>query len=303
MVTAFRKGAAICALTTAFFALTPAYAAPGVQPGAPAGSTFAGIAAPAHFDWSEDGSEARTAQWRGRHRWGRRGWRGRRRGVDAGDVLAGAAILGGIAIIANAASDRGRPRDVVDDRYERDREWQQQREIENLRRRTREQQREIDDLRTRDYDRDEISSYDDDRDFTQDVEQRFDIDAAIDRCVEVMEIDAEISGIDSVTRTDSGWSIEGQVAGGDGFACRVDRNGQIRGLENRPVAPRYDAGFDPTPAAGQWTADRYADARASLRDDRNSDRLGADQDFYGEAVDPDLLPAYPGGPLPGEAGG
>ena len=50
------------------------------------------------------------------------GWRGYRHRdrVDAGDVLAGVLIIGGIAAIASAASNSSRNRDYRDDRYRND---------------------------------------------------------------------------------------------------------------------------------------------------------------------------------------
>lgn len=62
---------------------------------------------PADESWS---------QWRGG--WGDRRWRGRNRGVDAGDILAGVLILGGIAAVASAATNsarRGDDRSFNDD--------------------------------------------------------------------------------------------------------------------------------------------------------------------------------------------
>ncbi|PXW78448.1 hypothetical protein C7451_102119 [Blastomonas natatoria] len=47
-----------------------------------------------------------ASQWRGG--WRDRRWRGRNRGVDAGDILAGVLILGGIAAVASAATSNAR---------------------------------------------------------------------------------------------------------------------------------------------------------------------------------------------------
>ena len=50
-----------------------------------------------------------ASQWRGG--WNDRRWRGRNRGVDAGDILAGVLILGGIAAVASAATNSARRSD------------------------------------------------------------------------------------------------------------------------------------------------------------------------------------------------
>lgn len=54
-----------------------------------------------------------ASQWRGG--WGDRRWRGRNRGIDGGDILAGVLILGGIAAVASAATNSARRNN--DDRY------------------------------------------------------------------------------------------------------------------------------------------------------------------------------------------
>lgn len=84
--------------------MAPAMAAP-----APRG-TF--DAAPADVLGWNPGDES-VGQWRGG--WGDRRWRGRNRGVDAGDILAGVLILGGIAAVASAATNSARRNG--DDRY------------------------------------------------------------------------------------------------------------------------------------------------------------------------------------------
>ncbi|MEL6238128.1 MAG: hypothetical protein AAFQ90_05990 [Pseudomonadota bacterium] len=137
------------------------------------------------YDPDTETSEWRRCGWYGCYRRGwRRGGRHGHHGIGAGEVLAGAVIIGGIAAIANAnrrprtpevvVVERDRPRDVdvviVDSdpypqntynyRYERERyeqeraydasrqrEYELDRELEELRRRTEEQQLEIEQLR------------------------------------------------------------------------------------------------------------------------------------------------------------
>ena len=97
-------GAAGAMLVTGF---APAMAAP-----VPVGSGTADYSALADLAWDQGDEQAE--QWRGG--W-RRGWRGRNRGIDGGDILAGALILGGIAAVASAASNSSRNRNRVNDRY------------------------------------------------------------------------------------------------------------------------------------------------------------------------------------------
>lgn len=66
----------------------------------------------ADLGWGQ--SDEQASQWRGG--WRNRGWRGRNRGIDGGDILAGALIIGGIAAIASAASNPNNRRGP-NDRY------------------------------------------------------------------------------------------------------------------------------------------------------------------------------------------
>lgn len=77
----------------------PAMAAPvPTAGGAPHYSSLADLG------WGQGDEQA--SQWRGG--WRNRGWRGRNRGIDGGDILAGALIIGGIAAIASAATNSSR---------------------------------------------------------------------------------------------------------------------------------------------------------------------------------------------------
>lgn len=90
-------GAAGAMLVTGF---APALAAP-VSTGVSSNSDYSTLA-----DLAWDQGNERAEQWRGG--WGYPRWRGRNRGIDGGDILAGALILGGIAAIASAASNSAR---------------------------------------------------------------------------------------------------------------------------------------------------------------------------------------------------
>ncbi|MFN3475702.1 MAG: hypothetical protein ACK4ZW_16805 [Blastomonas sp.] len=91
--------------------LAPAMAAP-VSAGVPTAgaSDYSAIS-----DLAWDQGDEQAEQWRGG--WRNRGWRGRNRGIDGGDILAGALILGGIAAVASAASNSSRNRNGPNDRH------------------------------------------------------------------------------------------------------------------------------------------------------------------------------------------
>jgi len=123
------------------------------------------------------------------HGWRR--YRGRDR-VNAGDVLAGVLIIGGIAAIASAASkDRNEPRrypDAYPDERERYRQG---------------------DWRA----------------------QGTGMDRAVDMCVNEVERGPErVDSVDSASRTGEGWLVSGSLNTGAGFSCRIDNNGRIRDI-------------------------------------------------------------------------
>lgn len=155
-----------------------------------------------------------------------RRYRRYRRGVDAGDVLAGVLIIGGIAAIANAASKNSRDRD---ERY-RDRDYR---------------------YREPDYrDRRDERRYDDPRG----------IDGAVSRCLSEIERDVRVDQVDSVRRTGEGWQVDGRLYNGDVFTCRIGNDGRIDGIDFNGRELAYAA---PTEDR-QWSDDRYAAARARM---------------------------------------
>ncbi|MEW4468163.1 hypothetical protein AB1K62_10060 [Parasphingorhabdus sp. JC815] len=147
--------------------------------------------------WSAENDKAN--RWRGyRGHRGYRGYRGyrygrgyRRNRVDAGDVIAGILIIGGIAAIASAASKQDRNNDS-DYRYDRSRN----------------------------------NRYRDDRRNDWRYNDRYDrrsdrgtgsMDTAINICSDAAEIqaggDARVSEIESVARDGNGWRVEGALSG------------------------------------------------------------------------------------------
>lgn len=225
------------------------------------------------FDHSRFDPTAAAADWRCRG-WGcgwghRRGWRRNR--VDAGDVLIGAAVIGGIAAIVSANNNRARQRDVVIvDRDVRDRDWDQR----------------------------DTQRYDDRRAAPRGTGASG-LDNAVNQCLDRIERDVRVDTVDNVERTGAGWLVSGVLFNGSSFQCRIGNSGQIDGID-------YGGGFAVAPGAGdtpradgQWDDQRYADARVALAGTIRPDMA------VQEAVTPSVpvstaMPAYPGGPIPGE---
>jgi hypothetical protein len=274
-------------------AFTPAQAEAATPHSAPVGTmgystsflSHMGAGASDAFGASAYDTQADAAQWGWRRGWGgRRGWR-RHRGIRGGDILAGAIVLGGIAAIASAASNnRRRDRDVVI--VERDR--------------VRDYDPRIDDRR---YD-DRRYDYrpENRRSSVRDTRGGSGIDNAVSMCLNEVERDVRVDSVDGASRVSQGWIVTGSLFDGSGFACEIDNSGRISNIE-------YGRGFGSgtvtggpalAQAEGQWSDDRYEDARSRFGFGAPSE-VGQ-EDAPELAIDPDdeRLPAYPGGPLPGE---
>ena len=136
--------------------------------------------------------------------WG--GWGNHRRHhdrVDAGDVLTGILILGGIAVLVDAASKSKRER--RDDR--------------------RDYPRRADDNGQRE----QTYGYGDDN--RPEWNQGSGIDAAVSTCTsEVARGSARVDGVDSVNRDGDGWRVQGRTGNGGQFTCSVDGSGRIRNV-------------------------------------------------------------------------
>ncbi len=234
------------------------------------------------FDQSRYDPSADTADWRRCRGWrcgyGHRGWRRNR--VGAGDVLIGAAIIGGIAAIASANNRRERPRDVVI--IDRDRNPDYRDPNPDFRDRNRRDDRRVERAST----------------------GSSGLDNAVDQCLNRIERDVRVQTVDSVDRTGAGWMVSGTLFNGAPFLCRIGNNGQIDGID-------YVGGISSAPASGsydragsQWDDQRYADARLAMGGFAQPQAeapasAGLPQQPL-SAPGPDRLPAYPGGPIPGE---
>lgn len=119
--------------------------------------------------------------------------------VDAGDVLAGILIIGGIAAIASAASNAGKQKVRKPDYRQPEPSW-----------------------------RDDSPAY-------QDGDQRplwgagTGIDQAVNRCVdEVSRGRDAVDTVDSAQREGEVWRVQGRVSSGAVFSCSIDGDGRIR---------------------------------------------------------------------------
>jgi hypothetical protein len=209
--------------------------------------------------------------------WGR-GWR--RRGPSAGEVLAGVAIIGGIAAIASAASNNRRNRDVVviDRDRNPDRRNPQWREV--------------------------------DRRSNPRSSGAAGLDGAVSQCLDVIERDVRVGEVEVVQRTAQGWLVGGSLFNGAGFECRIGNDGRIETIN-------YGAGgvLGAAPATGQWDDSRYAAARLAAAPSQPSPEGGIEM-FSPPAssvagaptagqqplvpLTAQRLPRYPGGPIEGE---
>lgn len=122
------------------------------------------------------------------------------------------------------------------------------------------------------------------------------IGRAVDMCLAAIErARGRVERIEQATRDARGWHVSGIGADGACFSCRIGSDGRIETLD---LGGSYETH---APPAGYG---QHADAvYARLREERRVSPAGPDEaapgyDFGNE----EPLPAYPGGPLPGEEG-
>lgn len=154
-----------------------------------------------------------------------RRWRHRDR-VDAGDVIAGVAVLGVIAAVASAASNADRDRTY---RYPQRYPYPDGR-----------------------YDYRSNSA-----DWRAD--QSRGLDRAADMCVREGERNSAIDAVDSVQRTGSGWHVSGRLRGGSPFTCTIGNDGRIEGVDYDRQGAFADRQWDDDRyAAARQAQDGYA---------------------------------------------
>jgi len=149
----------------------------------------------------------------------------RRNRIDAGDVIAGVLVLGGIAAIASAASSNNR------------------------------------NDRDRNYDR----RYEDRRDYDRRGDSRSTgsrgLDNAVSQCVARIERDVRVDTVNSVDRNGKGWIVTGSLYNGEGFSCRIGNDGRIDRVD---YAGGY-SGADASGSDNQWSDEDYYRARQAMR--------------------------------------
>lgn len=257
-----RFGASVGLAAALSMAATPAFAAELpqgiVKQDAPGSAMFADFDT-SPFDTTTIDGDTQVSEWRGRG-W-RRGWRRHRR-VDAGDVLAGVLIIGGIAAVASAASKNNR----------RDRDYDYE--------------------RRRDERKDRIRGNDGTRG----------LDRAVDQCVNRIQQDVRVDSVDSVDRTAQGWVVTGSLFNGTAFTCAIDNNGRIDAVDYGDLGSANLRGVSDNRQVedNQWDDDRYIAARQSKRGPQPYRTSGTRSDQPLVPLSSDRQPAYPGGPLPGD---
>ncbi len=256
-IRALALAGALAGTLTSAPAMAAASAAPAAIPSAFATSQFVPLSVTSGYDcW-------RRCGWGHDRRW-------RRDRVDAGDVILGAVLIGGIAAIINSESRRDRDRDVVvveRDPYIRDRDYR------------------------------------DDHRAPPRASSASGLDNAANMCVDRIERDQRVDTVDNVARTASGWQVTGVLASGGSFDCRIGNDGRIETVN-------YGEGFAASAASadGQWSDDTYAAARSAIGGTARPDmavqettvRLAQGPASAAPGTVSDRIPAYPGGPIPGE---
>jgi hypothetical protein len=212
--------------------------------------------APSAYDHERDTAE-RYRRWRDRDR------------VDAGDVIAGVAIIAGIAAIASAVEDSSkRERDRYEDRRYDDRRY--------------------DDVR---YDR---------RDDAPRQYQSGNIDQAVNACTREIERDVRVDSVDQVSRVGEGWEVRGRLYNGSSFTCSVSGEGRIDRVDYGGAFQGSSDGY----GTGEYAAEAYTDGEAApgqLSDDVYAQARSAQGESYVPLPEQQgAQPSYPGGPLPGE---
>lgn len=146
--------------------------------------------------------------------------------IDAGDVIAGVLILGGIAAIASAASKPRQPEVRYPERYPESRP----RYAEPARAGSATGQG---------------------------------MERAVDMCVDAVEYEqGRVASVDGANRTGEGWQVTGELARGVGYSCWIGNDGRVREVEAYDRA-HGAAGYEPVEDS-QWDDDAYARARAVL---------------------------------------
>lgn len=159
--------------------------------------TAAALAGVAALSMMVTPAMARDRGWGGG--WGG-GWGRHHDDIDAGDILAGILIIGGIAAIASAASSGSKSKRSAP--VYRDPPPPPPQD-------------------TRDYGNDSRPQWN----------EGSGINGAVNRCIdEVSRGKFGVDSVDSVNREGDGWRVQGRASGGGAFTCTIDGEGRIRNV-------------------------------------------------------------------------
>ena len=183
--------------------------------------------------WSADDEVAHN------HRWRR--YRG---GPDAGDVLAGAIIIGGIAVIADAVRDA--ERDAARERAE---DWREERRRDENWRDDDWQAGRYPDARPEWRGDRTYGGNRDGRD-TGDTYESDGLDRAIRLCADEVERREPIASVHGARRDVRGWAVEGELARGGEWRCAVGNDGRIETID---MDDRYGSDYE----SGYRNDERY----------------------------------------------
>lgn len=195
-----------------------------------------------------------------RHR--RYRWR-RDRGIDAGDVITGILILGGIAAITDAARDAERDRRERDEDYARDRDYG-----------------------SGDYDREYDRDYADRRDSDR-YARSVSPSAAAEACRDEVEQLGDAQPADLIRRVGDGWRVEGRMDDGTPYSCAIGPDGRVREIGRRGAASASSADEDDLQADFDYAAARERQGEYTYRAAQSGGSTRADNRIDGE-IDGDL---------------
>ena len=266
-MTRFARFAAAPALLAAL-SLT---ASPAIAAELPGSSSRSAVAADLGWDASEGQTYEQYRTYRHDRRYDRRydpryDRRHGRGGVDVGDILTGVLILGGIAAVASAVTDDDdRPARYPDTRYPDSRYPAQNPSYRGA--------------------------------------ETGGLDRAAAMCVERIERDTRVESVDSVDRDARGWRVTGRLYDGASFSCSIGADGRIQAIDRSDGAVGYG---NQNYSAGTQV-DSYGTAPVDDRQYADEAYRSAWANVEAQPAPPapatngdEPLPAYPGGPLPGD---
>lgn len=125
------------------------------------------------------------------------------------------------------------------------------------------------------------------------------INSAVNNCMREIERDVRVDNVDSVYRSGNGWAVTGTIYNGDSFTCNVGSNGSIDSINygQRSFSSQDNQSPVYQSQDNQWSDDRYAQA---WNDQIEQNQLGQGQAAPQPQQAYANMPAYPGGPLPGD---